>query len=115
MKKRAYERIPTSIKIQLFCCKTEYDGTVMNLSEGGMLINVENMCFPFELSFQIFELSFQIIVLFKKEILKVPVEVTRIQLKPTSNDSIGVAITNPSKNYLEFVEYLKSVFITSSS
>ena len=102
MEKRTYERIPTSIKIKFFCCKTEYDGIVMNLSEGGMFINVENMCFPFE--------SFlQIIVPFKKEILKVPVEVSRIQLTPISDDSIGVAITNPSKNYLKFVENHKSV------
>jgi hypothetical protein len=102
MEKRTFERIPTNIKIKFFCCKTEYNGIVTNLSEGGMFINVENMCFPFES-------SLQIIVPFKKEILKVPVEVTRIQLKPISDDSIGVAITNPSKNHLKFVEYLKSV------
>ncbi len=100
--KRIFPRTPSKIKVLFSCCNMEYSGTVTDISKNGMLIKIRDMCFPFES-------SFQIIVPFKKEILKVPVKVTRIQLKPTSDDSIGVAITNPTKNYLEFVEYHKSV------
>ena len=68
MQRRAFERVPANIEVKFFCCESHYDGTIMNLSQGGMYISTDEMRFPFDS-------EIDIIIPVNLDILKVPVKV----------------------------------------
>jgi hypothetical protein len=76
-------------------------GTVSNLSEKGMFINVTEMTFPLDI-------QFEVMIPRKGQTLRIPVNLNRIEMSPDSQDGIGVELLNPPKEYLEFVKDLKS-------
>ncbi len=103
MEKRAYSRIPVELDVRFYCCNgTYHSGTVTNLSEKGMFIRTKEMCFPFDSQLEIF------IPLKKDEKLRVSVNLSRIIISPDSDDSIGVELPDPPREYLEFVKGLRS-------
>jgi hypothetical protein len=79
----------------------EYSGTVTDISKNGMFIKIKEMCFPFNS-------QLEILILLKKEVLKIPVKVSRIIKSTVLYDGIGVELINPPQNYVEFVDNLRS-------
>ncbi len=100
MEKRAFERVDTSLSIRYFCGNLFYTGTVRNLSGNGMFISTK-VQFPFSS-------GFELLLPLKKEILRLPVKVTRIVKTDGFYNGMGVELLNPDQNYLEFVDTLKS-------
>ncbi len=102
MEKRAYSRIPVELDVRFYCCNgTHHPGTITNLSEKGMFIRMNEMCFPFDSQLEIF-------IPLKNERLRVSVNLNRIIISPDSDDSIGVELPAPPQDYLEFVKSLRS-------
>ncbi len=104
MKKRAYKRIPTSINARFFCDGLFYPGTVTNLSENGMCIHTR-VCFPIDS-------MFDVLIPMKKEVLNVPVKISRIEKTEDFCDTMGVEVLNSPENYLEFVDNLRFALIS---
>ena len=100
MLKRAFERIPAKINVRFFSEKTEYLGTVTNLSEKGMFIS-SKVSFPLEP-------QLKILIPLKEEILNIPVQIRRLKKSGDMYNGIGVEILNPPQNYLDFVIGLRS-------
>ena len=96
MQRRAFERVPANIKVKFFCCESHYDGTIMNLSQGGMYISTDEMRFPFDS-------EIDIIIQMNLDILKVPVKVIRITKSSDIYDGLGVAVLKPSGDYMDVV------------
>ena len=97
MQKRTSERKPSNINIKFSCDNADYSGTVINLSKNGMFIKTRDMCFPFNS-------TFEIIIPLEKEVLNLPVKVSRITKTNDTYDGIGVELLDPPRNYLEFVK-----------
>jgi hypothetical protein len=102
MQRRAFERVPADIKIRFYSCNTDYSGTIKNLSENGMFISTDKMLFPFDS-------TIEIMIPFNEKLLKVPVKVVRMTRSDDVFDSIGVTLLDDHRDYLEFVNNLKSV------
>ena len=96
MQRRAFERVPANIKVTFFCCESHYNGTIMNMSQGGMYISTDEMRFPFDS-------EIDIIIPVKLDILKVPVKVIRITKSSDIYDRLGVAVLKHSGDYSDFV------------
>ena len=96
MQRRAFERVPANIKVTFFCCESHYDGTIMNLSQGGMYISTDEMRFPFDS-------EIDIIIPVNLDILKVSVKVIRITKSSDIYDGLGVAVLEPYGDYGDFV------------
>jgi Tfp pilus assembly protein PilZ len=96
MQRRDFERVPANIKVRFFCCESHYDGTIMNLSEGGMFISTDEMRFPFDS-------EIDIIIPLNSDILKVPVKVMRMTKSSDLYDGLGVKVLQPSEHYKDFV------------
>jgi hypothetical protein len=103
MERRAFERITANVDVRFYCCGTLYSGTAKNLSENGMLIETEEIHFPFDL-------EFEIILASKENILHVPVNLSRIITSPDSHDCIGVKLLNQPLDYLEFMDDLGTAY-----
>ena len=101
MQRRAFERVSANIKVKFFCCESNYDGTIMNLSQGGMYISTDEMRFPFDS-------EIDIIIPMNLDILKVPVKVTRITKSSDLYDGLGVMVMNPSEQYIGFVNICRN-------
>ncbi|MHC4140213.1 MAG: PilZ domain-containing protein, partial [Planctomycetota bacterium] len=43
MEQRAFKRIPSDVKASFFCNKTDYIGTITDISENGMYIKTEKI------------------------------------------------------------------------
>lgn len=99
MEKRAFERIPANLEFH--CFNMDYFGTVTNLSEKGMCIN---MRIPLHINS-----SDELIITFKEEGLRPPAKVKRIEMAYSLSDTIVVEVLNLSKEYLEFVDSLRPV------
>ena len=102
MGKRAHERINTIVAARFFCDNLYYSfcyGTIKNISENGMRIETSK-CLPFGA-------KTELLIYDKAEVLHVHVRVRRI-IKESIYDAMGIEILNPSQDYLEFVEGLKS-------
>lgn len=99
MERRASERIRANIAVRFYCDNNEYTGNVTDLSQHGMFISTDGMCFPFSSEFKI---AFPI----KTEVLNILVLVRRITKTKDCYDGIGVEILNPPKNYLEYMKDL---------
>jgi desulfoferrodoxin (superoxide reductase-like protein) len=100
MEKRTFERIPTSIKVAFNCCNTEFFGIVRNCSESGMFISTKKMFFPFDS-------KIEVIIPFKKDTLKIPAAVSRSVKEGGDYSGIGVKLSAPTSQYLEFIDSLK--------
>jgi predicted mannosyl-3-phosphoglycerate phosphatase (HAD superfamily) len=101
MEKRAFERIPSNIEVTFLCNNLDYTGTIMNISENGMLINTEEMCSPFDSHFKVH-------IPFKDQVISVSVNLNRIILSPDSHDGIGVELSEAAPEFVELVKGLKA-------
>lgn len=101
MKRRAFKRLLSDIKVKFSCCYIDYEGVVTNISESGMFISTSGMNFPFES-------KLEILMPTDHRVLKIPVEVTRMIKSSDLYDCMGVRLINPSQDYLEFVSNLHS-------
>ena len=98
---REKERIPAKIKVRFYCCNRINDGMVMNISEKGMFITIEELCFPFDSHFEM--------ILYAGEVMfRSPVNLIRVEMSPDHGDGIGVELLNPSPQYLNLVATLRS-------
>ena len=77
-----------------------YSGTILNLSENGMLIktNIDIPCGE----------SFIVLISAKKELPKLVANVKRITGENTLSPGIGVELTDSPQQYRNFVENLSS-------
>jgi hypothetical protein len=100
MQRRVFERVTASINVRLFSGETESSGTVKNLSEKGMFISTE-LGFP---------LAPQLKILFflEKGVLHLPVNVRSLNKSSEIYNGIGVELTNPPQDYIEFVSSLRT-------
>ncbi len=101
VEKRAFQRISTNITIEFLCNNINCSGSITNLSEKGMFIKTEEMCFPSDSQFEIF---FPL----KEKIVNVTTILKRLIMSPDSYDGIGVELSKPPWEYLEFVSNLRS-------
>jgi hypothetical protein len=99
MAKRASWRIPININLKLHCCDKGCLGYVTNLSENGMSIITNEMCFPKKS-------EFEIIIPLKEETLHSSVKLARSIKTDFDDHYIGVELLNPPKKYLNFVNNL---------
>ena len=95
MEKRASDRIHKKLNVIFPCCNNFHSGTVLNLSESGMLIDTKTWV-PLKSTFEIF-------LPFKKEILKIPVKFVRLSKAGKHYKGMGVKLLDLPKKYLEFV------------
>lgn len=100
--KRYFQRIPFNLSAFFYCGNSYYSGIVENLSFKGMLISTKNICFPFDLQFEVY-------ILLPEIILRIPVKLSRMMRLPDSFDRLGVEIQNPPKDFLKFVDSLSPV------
>lgn len=96
---RLFDRISSNVRVSFNCCNTSYGGIAINLSENGMFIRTEEIHFPLDMKFEIY-MSLQ------KEILHIPVDVSRLMKSHDYYDSLGVKLLNPSQKYLDFINNL---------
>lgn len=97
MEKRASQRVP--VTLEFHCFDTEYFGTVTNLSEKGMFIKSQKICFPLMLQF---EISIPV----EQEMLNIPVKVNRMIKSNGYYDGMGVELLEQPQKYLEFINWL---------
>lgn len=100
MWKRAYKRIPTDIKIRFFSGPKEYYGTVTNLTEKGMFISTK-VNFPLQP-------KLKIVIPWKREVLRVSALTRSFTRSGNNYNGIGVELLEPSREYLEFVNALRT-------
>jgi hypothetical protein len=98
MQKRTYERMNTNVRVSFFYRNDFYHGTMTNCSENGMCIKTR-MCFPFET-------RIELLIPSKEDVLKVLVEVKRLEKTEGFYDAMGVELLNSSPKYLEFIKSL---------
>ncbi|NOZ69940.1 MAG: PilZ domain-containing protein [Deferribacteres bacterium] len=98
MKKRAYERIPSDVKVDFFCSNAMYTGTLKNVSKRGMCIDTDT-CFPLKS-------EFEVRIPFNNEVIEVPVKVRRLIKTDDYYRGIGVELVNSHDKYHEFVSSL---------
>ena len=99
MKKRAFERVDSSIQVRFSYGNSIYPGIVNNLSENGMRIRTNN-CLPFKSKFEVHFPA-------TEEVVTLPAKVIRLV---KSNDffyAMGVELLNPSMKYLKYVRDFK--------
>jgi len=99
VKKRAFERVQSDVKINFSFSKATYTGVITNLSENGMRINSAN-CLPHTS-------EFEILFPHDEEVLKLPARVKRLFKISSLYETMGVELLNPSIKYLEFVHRFK--------
>jgi hypothetical protein len=100
MDKRTFKRIPANIKVKFFSGTTVHNGTITNLSEKGMFISTE-VSFPLKP-------QLEVLIPLKKELLKVPVEIRSFGMSDDMYSGIGVQLLKQSRNYLTFIDSLRS-------
>ncbi len=101
MQRRAYERVTSNIAARFYGESGEYAGTVTNLSENGMFVCAESICFPFDF-------EFKMVFPIQTEVLNIPVKVCRITKTEGNYDGIGVQLLDQPQNYKEFVSGLRT-------
>ncbi len=117
MEKRAYNRIPISIKIKYLECrmgfKNQYTGTIKDITEKGMFIitnynvppdSIIELCIPVKK--KVFGISINKNIFFINANL---ISIVRgNEPSKSSSTGIGIKLSNPPKEYLEFVDSLKA-------
>jgi hypothetical protein len=101
MSRRTSWRIPIRMDVKCFRGDRECPGTITNLSENGMFINTEGICFPEDS-------QFQVRISLKEEDLDLPVKLNR-SVNTEGHCSMGVEILDPSGKYNDFVENLMRI------
>jgi len=110
VEKRAYKRIPAHIEIEYYLWKPLfwkklYSGTIINISEKGMLISTKTPSFPIDSLLEIY-------IPYNKDILFIPAKdntiVWRKLLGDNSCDTIGVELSNPPWEYSEIIESVRN-------
>jgi len=99
MQRRSCERVQVHITTRFHCQQTDYLGTVTNLSQRGMYICLDRMCFPFDS-------ELDILLPAEDKILSVPVYVRWVAKSGDRYDGIGVEVLAPDGEYSEFVSRL---------
>jgi hypothetical protein len=87
--------------VKCFWGDKEHSGTVTNLSENGMFINTEGICFPEDS-------QFEVRISLKEEDFDLPVKLSR-SVKIDGHCGMGVEILYPSGKYNDFVENLMRI------
>lgn len=105
MKKRAFERIPSSLVAKFFCSNTIFYGVLTNLSENGMCFKTV-MCLPSESIPP--GSGIKLFVNLKKDCLEVPVKIIRIAKTGGFCDTMGVELLEQPSDYLQFIKKFKS-------
>ncbi len=105
MKKRAFERIPSSLVAKFFCSNTIFYGVLTNLSENGMCFKTV-MCLPSESIPP--GSGIKLFVNLKKDCLEVPVKIIRIAKTAGFCDTMGVELLEQPSDYLQFIKKFKS-------
>jgi hypothetical protein len=100
MERRSYERITARLRVEFDCSNTICCGSVINLSEKGMLLRTPVIHFPLDQQFEIF-------IPLKSEVLIAPVKVSRLVKTRNFYDGMGIELIDPSEKYSEFINYLK--------
>ena len=99
MARRACLRILLKINVKFYCCEKVYSGTVTNISEKGMFIRTNEMCFPDNR-------QFDLTIPLEDEYAIVPVKINRLVNLEGGQCGMGVELLNPSLKYVEYVENL---------
>jgi len=97
--KRCFQRIPSIIYVFFYCSNTYYSGIVENISMKGMLIRTNNICFPFDMQFEVY-------MPLQDTLLHIPVNLSRMMRSPDSFNRLGVEIQNPSRDFVKLVKSL---------
>ena len=99
MARRASWRIPIALNARFYCCDQGCSGTIANLSEGGMFITTDEICFPDDAQF---ELS----IPWNEEMMYIPARLVRSVDFNNGHNGIGVELLSPPQAYLDFVDNL---------
>ena len=100
MRKRAFERMTTSLRVNFSTGDEIHSGTIANLSKNGMFINTKN-CLPPKSKFDIRIPS-------DAGVMSVSVKVRRLWKVSNDYDGMGVELLNPSNQYFEFFNSMRS-------
>jgi hypothetical protein len=98
---RGCKNISSSQNAKYFYGNSLCRGIVINLSKNCLCINTM-ICFPLNTRFVLF-------LLLKGEMLKLPVEVKRLDKENGFYNIMGVKLLYPPQNYLEFAKCLNPV------
>ena len=98
--KKAFERMPESFEVRLFCCNMFYSGTTLNLSPKGMLIRTAKGIPAASIFLVLFRIN--------NKLLKVLVKVKEAIKQADYYYGIEVEVMNHNKYYLEFIENIKA-------
>ena len=101
MQRRAHDRIPSSLSVRCCCETSEFSGTVTDLSEKGMYICIDDLCFPFD---SVFSITFAA----HEEVLTLPVSIRRIEKSGDRYDGVGVEIHDAPREYTDFIASLRN-------
>jgi hypothetical protein len=110
MEQRACQRIPADIPIRYLLWnpliwKMQYEGIIKNISEKGLFIDTKTRSFPRD---SLLELYIPV----KGKDLYIQAKFSNIawrrMLSDDTCDAIGIELSNPPREYLEFVESLKA-------
>jgi hypothetical protein len=98
MENRTSHRIPENLKVAFPCCNKLYAGTVIDMSENGMLIHSE-INLPINA-------RFEIIMPIKEKLLKIHAIFVRLVKDGKQYRGMGVKLLYPPKIYVEYVQNL---------
>ncbi len=99
MKRRAHERVPSSMLVKFKGDKSVCYGIATNISEKGMCIKT-GTCLPCDS-----QIRLQIPL--KDTQLEVPAQVIRVETTGDFYDTMGVELLKPTKKYLKIVNSFK--------
>ena len=106
--KRTHERIPLDMEIIIFKFDTTYSGTLKNISQNGIYIEMDKSL-PFRPEFD-FHLTFKtklsVLIPFNNDILEVPIQFKRLVKDGTPFIGMGSMLLNPSPSYMDFMNGL---------
>jgi hypothetical protein len=101
MDKRAFDRITVDMDVHFAFCSRDQRGKVVNISEKGMYIITDDVCFPADP-------ELVIVIENNSEVHHVPVSLRRVDISPDSLDGIGVEVLHLTDEYAGFVGHLRS-------
>jgi len=99
---RAFDRIPVLIDVEISCNNMVVKGTLMNISESGMFIRTNNM--PSPLHSQI-----EITIPLEDKSINISGRLVREENIRGYYNGIGVEVSYPPQNYLDFIDNLMTV------
>jgi hypothetical protein len=99
---RAFDRIPVLIDVEISCNNMVVTGTLMNISESGMFIRTNNM--PSPPCSQI-----EITIPQEDKSINISGRLVREESIRGYYNGIGVEVSCPPQNYLDFIDKLLTV------